>query len=193
MKFGFFGGSFDPVHIGHLIAAQDAYEQLHLDRLFLVPAAQAPLRTDSARATPADRLAMLRAATAADPRFETLDWEIRRGEISYTIETVQQARQTFPEADLVWIIGEDQLAKLPQWRQIDQLCRLTSFAFLQRPGHTISSPPAIPGLRLHALHSHQIEISSTEIRQRVRENRAVRFLLPDTVIDYIRQNHLYTE
>src|SRR5690606_16842384 len=147
---------------------------------------------DSPRATPFDRLEMLRAATANDPRFETLDWEIHRGEISYTIDTVRQARKTFPSAQLIWIVGEDQLAKLPRWHEIDELCRLADFACLQRPGHTVSAPPEIPNLRLHPLVSHRIELSSTEIRQRVRENRALRFLLPDTVIDYIERSHLYT-
>src|SRR4051812_47931849 len=96
MKIGLMGGSFDPVHFGHLIAAQDALEQLHLDRLFLVPAAQAPLKLQAAQSTGQDRLAMLRAALAEEPRLEITDYELKQGGTSYTIDTVRYFRAQFP-------------------------------------------------------------------------------------------------
>lgn len=192
MKLGFFGGSFDPVHLGHLIAAQDAHEQLGLDRLFFVPTAQAPLRDDSAHAAAKDRVAMLKLALANDTRFEVVDWEVERGGVSYTVDTVEQVRERFSGSHPVWIIGEDQVANLPRWHRIAELCQLTDFAYLQRPGHPLLSLPDLPGLRLHRLISHQVALSSTEVRQRVREKRPLRFLLPDTVIDYIHKRSLFT-
>jgi nicotinate-nucleotide adenylyltransferase len=192
LKLGFFGGSFDPVHLGHLIAAQDAHEQLELDSLFFVPAAQAPLRDANVHASAADRVALLERALAGDSRFQILDWEIERGGVSYTFDTVARARCEFPNATLIWIIGEDQVAKLPGWHRLDELCAMTDFAFLQRPGHTLPSIPDLPNLRLHRLISHQVELSSSEIRQRTLENRPLRFLLPDPVIEYIQQRSLFT-
>jgi nicotinate-nucleotide adenylyltransferase len=192
LKLGFFGGSFDPVHLGHLIAAQDAHEQLGLHTLFFVPSAQAPLRQDCVRASAEDRLEMLRLALADDPRFSILDWEITRGGISYTVDTAARIRAEFPAASPVWIVGEDQVGKLPEWRRIEELSELVEFAYLQRPGHAQPSVPDLPNLRLHRLVSHQIELSSTEVRDRAREKRPLRFLLPDTVINYIHQRSLFS-
>ena len=118
VKIGFLGGSFDPVHFGHLLAAQDAYEQYQLDRLILVPAAQAPLKPNDVQSSAEDRLAMLRAATEWDQRFEISDIELRRGGISYTIDSARYFRAQFPNDTLYWIIGGDQLPKLHLWNLI---------------------------------------------------------------------------
>lgn len=190
-KSGFFGGSFDPIHHGHLIAAQDALEQLHLDFLYFVPAFQSPLRDDEVRAAPEQRLRMIRLAISGDSRFRIHESEIARGGISYTYDTASALREEQPERLPVWIIGEDQVAKLPRWHRIEELCGLVDFAYFQRPGHTHPAEPEIPGLKLHRLRSHQVEISSTEIRQRVREKRPLRFLLPDPVIQYMDEQNLY--
>lgn len=192
MKFGYFGGSFDPIHYGHLIAAQDALEQLHLDAVYFVPTAQAPLRENVVQASAEDRLEMIRLAVGEDSRFRILESEIARGGTSYTFDTVSALREREPGTTPIWIIGEDQVGKLPQWRRIEELCALAEFAFLQRPGH--SQPPVmtpLPGVTLHPLKSHQVEISSSEIRQRTREKRPLRFLLPDPVIKYIHERNLY--
>lgn len=192
MRVGYFGGSFDPIHFGHLIAAQDAAEQLEVQHLVFVPAAQAPLRSDAVRARAADRLAMIHLAIDDDPRFEVTDIEIERGGVSYTIDTVSLLRKANASLKPIWIIGEDQLGKLPQWHRVEELCQLAEFAVLERPGHnTQTALPELPGLRLHRLRSHQIEISSSEIRRRVREKRPFRFLLPDPVINYINERSLY--
>lgn len=191
LKLGFFGGSFDPIHHGHLIAAQDAMEQLSLDELQFVPTAQAPLRKDVVRSKPEDRVEMIRLAVEAEPRFGVSAIEIERGGISYTIDTALALQAEHPGATLIWIIGQDQLAKLSDWYRIEDLCALLEFAYLQRPGFPDSAEPQIPGLRLHRLRSHQVEISSTEIRQRIREKRPLHFLLPEPVIRYIYERNLY--
>lgn len=191
MKLGFFGGSFDPIHHGHLIAAQDAFEQLALTSLTFVPTAQAPLRESAVRADAGHRLQMIRLAIGGDTRFQVSDTEIVRGGVSYTIDTVSELRRQHPGTTPIWIIGEDQVTKLPRWHRIEELCLLTEFAFLQRPGHSEPAAPDLPHLRLHRLNSHQVELSSTEIRLRVREKRPLRFLLPDPVIQYIHERNLY--
>ena len=109
VKIGFMGGSFDPVHFGHLIAAQDAYEQYQLDRLILVPAAQAPLKPEEVKSAPGDRLAMLKAAVEWDHRFELSDFELQKGGTSYTIDSARHFRALYPNNRLFWIIGGDQL------------------------------------------------------------------------------------
>jgi len=191
VKTGFFGGSFDPIHLGHLIAAQDACEQLKLDKIVFLPTAQAPLRNDSPQASAENRLEMIRLAINGDPRFEVSDLEISRGGTSYTLETIRGIRKQNPNLSPIWIIGEDQLGKLPAWHRISELSKLTEFAWLARPGHSIPDIPQIPSLRLHTLRSHQIEISSSEIRMRIREKRPLRFLTPDPVIKYINEQNLY--
>lgn len=190
-KIGLMGGSFDPVHFGHLIAAQDAVEQHQLDRLILVPAAQAPLKPADVQSSGEDRVAMLRAATDWDQRFEVSDVEVRRGGISYTIDSARHFRTLFPKDDLYWIIGGDQLPKLHLWRDIEELAKLVEFIFLERPGHPPKESPCVPGLRLHRCDGHLIEISSTELRQRVREGLSLDYFVPHNAIVYIREKRLY--
>jgi nicotinate-nucleotide adenylyltransferase len=191
MKIGFLGGSFDPVHFGHLIAAQDVYEQYHLDRLYLVPAAQAPLKPTDVQSTPADRRAMLQAACEWDRRLLIADDELTRGGISYTIDSVRQFRARFPHDELYWIIGGDQVPQLHKWKDIGELVRLVEFIFLERPGHPAKTHPEIPGLRLHRCDGHLIEISSSELRRRVAAGLALHYFCPQKVIAYIEDKKLY--
>ncbi len=191
MKIGFLGGSFDPVHFGHLLAAQDVYEQCGLDRLFLVPAAQAPLKPEETRSSGADRLAMLRAAIEWDKRFEISEVEISRGGVSYTIDSARHFRAAFPRDDLFWIIGGDQVPKLNEWKDIEELAALVVFIFLERPGHPARQAPSVPGLRLHRCDGHLIEISSSELRERVRCGLSLHYFCPQKVINHIETHRLY--
>jgi nicotinate-nucleotide adenylyltransferase len=191
VKIGFLGGSFDPVHFGHLLAAQDAYEQHKLDRLVLVPAAQAPLKPNDMQSTAEDRLAMLRAAVDWDRRFEISDLELRRGGVSYSIDSARHFRELYPHDELYWIIGGDQLPKLHLWREIAELARLVEFIFLERPGYPVRAAPDIPGLRLHRCDGHLLAISSTELRERTRRGLALDYFVPHKAIVYIKQHDLY--
>jgi nicotinate-nucleotide adenylyltransferase len=193
MKIGFLGGSFDPVHFGHLIAAQDVYEQYHFDRLFLVPAAQAPLKAQDMQSVTEDRLAMLRAACEWDHRLEIADYELNKGGVSYTIDSVRHFRQQFPHDELFWIIGGDQLPLLHKWKDISQLAAMVEFIFLERPGHPSKPHTDITGLRLHRCDGHLIEISSSELRQRVRQGRSLNYFCPQKVIAYIESKKLYRQ
>ena len=144
VKIGLMGGSFDPVHFGHLVAAQDAYEQYKLDRLIFVPAAQAPLKPNDVQSSSADRMAMLRAATDWDHRFELSDYELGKGGISYTIDSVRHFRALYPKDELYWIIGGDQLPKIHLWKDIAELAQLIAFIFLERPGSPGQGPARHP-------------------------------------------------
>jgi len=193
VKIGFLGGSFDPVHFGHLMAAQDAYEQHGLDRLVFVPAAQAPLKPNDVQSTAEDRLAMLRAAVEWDHRFEVSDLELRRGGVSYTIDSARHFRATYPNDELYWIIGGDQLPQLHLWKNIRELAGLVEFIFLERPGFPVKAWPAIPGLRLHRCDGHLLAISSTELREREKHDLSLDYFVPHKVILHIRQRRLYRE
>jgi len=193
LKIGFLGGSFDPVHFGHLLAAQDVYEQYRLDRLLLVPAAQAPLKPQEVQSRPEDRLAMLKAAIEWDRRFEVCDLELRRGGVSYTIDSVRMLKAQFSDDDLFWIIGGDQLPRLDLWRDAAELAGMIEFIFLERPGHPAKQTPAIPGLRLHRCDGHLIEISSSELRERVRRGLSLHYFCPQKVIAIIESRQLYRQ
>lgn len=191
MKIGFLGGSFDPVHFGHLLAAQDAYEQMGLDRLILVPAAQAPLKPNDVQSSPEDRLAMLHASVEWDKRFEISDLELRRGGVSYTIDSARYFRRTFPNDTLYWIIGGDQLPQLHLWKDVAELAQMVEFIFLERPGYPVKARPEIAGLRLHRCDGHLLAISSTELRERTRRNLSLDYFVPHKAIVYIKSHALY--
>jgi nicotinate-nucleotide adenylyltransferase len=191
MNIGFLGGSFDPVHFGHLIAAQDVLEQFKLDRLFLVPAAQAPLKPNDVQSTATDRLAMLKSATEWDQRLEISDYELNKGGVSYTIDSVRHFRAVFPQDRLFWIIGGDQLPQLHKWKDIRELANLIEFIFLERPKHPTKAHADIPGLVLHRCDGHLIEISSSELRGRVKNRLSLHYFCPQKVIAYIEGKKLY--
>ena len=193
VKIGFLGGSFDPIHFGHLLAAQDAFEQHGLDRLILVPAARAPLKPNDVQSSSDDRLAMLRAAIEWDRRFEISDFELQRGGVSYTIDSARHFRTLYPHDRLFWIVGGDQLPKLQAWRDIEQLAQLVEFIFLERPGYPVKAAPAIPGLRLHRCDGHLLAISSTELRDRIRRGLSLDYFVPHKAIVYIQEHGLYRE
>ena len=142
MKLGLLGGSFDPVHFGHLLVAQAALEELGLTRLFFIPVAQSPFKPQS-QPTPAnERLRLLRLALAGKTNCEIDDQEIKRGGISYTIDTARDYRRRFPQSELFYLIGADHVSELPKWREASELARLLQFVAIPRPGQTAAPFPA---------------------------------------------------
>lgn len=190
MKLGFFGGSFDPVHHGHLIAAQDAREQLGLDRVVFVPSFQSPLKAGEPGIGPGERADLLGLAIEGVSGFGLSTVEIDRGGISYTVETVRGLRAQYPEDELFWIIGQDQVALLPRWHRIEELAAAIVFAYVRRPGSGAPSSD-VPGLDLRAVDSHCCDISSTDIRRRAGEGRPIHFLAPPCVVGRILEKGLY--
>ena len=175
------------------MAAQDAFEQRKLDRLILVPAAQAPLKPNDVQSSARDRLAMLRAAVEWDRRFEISDLELKRGGVSYTIDSARHFRALYPHDELYWVIGGDQLPRLHQWKDINELAALVEFIFLERPGFPVKAHPEIAGLRLNRCDGHLLAINSTELRERSRLGLSLDYFVPHKAIVYIRDNHLYRE
>lgn len=193
MKIGLLGGCFDPVHFGHLLAAQDAYEQHKLDRLILVPAAQSPLKLHDVQSSSQERLAMLEAAIEWDRRFEISDYELQKGGISYTIDSVRHFRTLFPKDELYWVIGGDQLPSLHLWKDIGELARLVEFIFLERPGYPVKARVDVPGLKLHRCDGHLLAVSSTELRERQRRGLSLDYFVPHKAIVYIKAKGLYRD
>jgi nicotinate-nucleotide adenylyltransferase len=192
VKIGFLGGSFDPVHHGHLVAARDAREACALDRVIFVPAAQAPLKPAAVCAPAADRLAMLRAAVAGEQGFAVSDHELRRGGVSYTVDTARFFQAEFPGARLFWIIGTDQLAQLPHWKDLPALARQVEFIVITRPGYVWRRPAGLPrALRLHRCAGHTAGVSSTELRARAGAGLPLNWLAPEKVVAHIRRRRLY--
>jgi len=187
---GFFGGSFDPPHLGHLILSRDAFEQLALEKIYLVPALESPMREGSHAASFADRVAMCRGLTEGRDWLDVLDIEGSLPPPSYTVNTARSLARLFPGRELVWIVGADQWEKLPQWREYETLARLLSFAVAARPGHSVSVP-ARPGPLASILRARNVDISSTEIRSRIARGQSAEHLIPPLVAEYIDSHRLY--
>jgi nicotinate-nucleotide adenylyltransferase len=184
-KIGIFGGTFDPIHHGHLILARDAIEQLGLDSLLFIPAAISPHKL-AARPAPAEiRLEMLRAAIEGEPRFCLDTIELDRPAPSYTVDTIEALRSREPGTSFVFLIGEDNVAQLPTWHRFSDLTNLVQFGVLDRSGLKTAHP--YPTVRRH------LDISATDIRNRVASGRSIRYLVPPAVEKIIRERQLYRE
>jgi nicotinate-nucleotide adenylyltransferase len=188
-RLGLFGGSFDPVHLGHLLVAHAAREELALDRLFFIPAAQSPFKPDR-RPTPAhQRLRLLRLALSGQPWCELDEQEISRGGVSYTIETVRHYARCFPGVQLFYLIGADHAPLLPKWRDAEALAGLAQFVVIPRPGrpHQDLPPPFSGGF----LSGFPLGVSSSQIRARIKDGLTIDNLVPAAVAEAIRNNGLY--
>jgi nicotinate-nucleotide adenylyltransferase len=190
-RLGFLGGSFDPVHMGHLIAAQDAFDSMALEKVVFVPTSQSPLKDTSPFITDDQRLELLQAAIAGDQRFEISMVELDRKGVSYTFDTVEYLSAAKPDARLFWIIGADRAASLNAWHRIDELASRVEFIVLGRPGFRWRPPDLHSGIRIHSIDAHTCHVSSSEIRRRARENQSLRFFVPDGVATLITRLHLY--
>lgn len=200
-RIGLYGGSFDPIHFGHLISARCLAERLDFSRLILVPSARPPHKRGSDLAAAPHRLEMTRLAVEGDPLFEVSDAELLREGLSYTIDTVMECRRRLgPTPELFWIIGADTLPELPTWHRVAELVTHVRIVTATRPGW---QPPDVallasavgdePARRLlgDCYETPSIDISSTDIRSRVRSGRSVQYLLPASVASYITAKGLY--
>lgn len=199
-RIGVFGGSFDPLHVGHLLLAEQAWERLGLDQVRFVPAATAPHKQDRQPTDSKHRWEMLQLAIGGNPHFAADDRELVRGGTSYTVDTLADIQRELPHADLVFLMGADSLSELHTWRDPAKICELAFVAIVARGGQP---PPDLqqlaaylPAGKAHDLASHlvtmpQIEISSTQIRQSLADGKTVRYQLHPAVEAYIAAQHLY--
>ena len=183
-KIGIYGGTFDPIHNGHLILARQAREQLGLDQLIFVPAALSPFKK-AARASGEARLSMLRAAIEGQDGFVADDCELKRPPPSYSIDTVLQIREREPKSELFWLVGADNASELNKWHRFEELKKLVQFVVLDRACSGQKQP--------YAVIQRNIDISATDIRKRVASGRSIRYFVPSAVEEIIRKNNLYRE
>ncbi|HEX7859472.1 MAG TPA: nicotinate (nicotinamide) nucleotide adenylyltransferase [Verrucomicrobiae bacterium] len=189
MRIGLYGGSFDPVHIGHLLVAQAAHEEVGLDRIYFIPAAQSPFKLNRILTPDHLRLQMLRRALAGVTYAEVDSQELDRGGISYSIETVRSYAAQFSSAELFYLIGADHVAQLPKWREARELAERVTFLIIPRPGEPAAKP--VPPFRSQQLAGFPIGLSASQIRERVRQKLPVELLVGAPVAETIRHNDLY--
>lgn len=189
-KIGILGGSFDPIHNGHIAIAQDTMLQAELDMVFFMPTSQSPLKAHKPLASDKQRYRMIELALQSHPKFDVLDWELVEQGVSYTINTVHMLKKNWPQIRFCWIIGSDLLESLSQWRQINELAELIEFAVVQREGGMIETPP-IRNLRIQRINNPLCNISSSEIRQRVKDGQPIDELVPVEVRNYILIHKIY--
>jgi len=189
VKLGILGGSFDPIHLGHLRAAENAREALGLKEVRFIPAGEPPHKPKDALSAAEDRLAMVRLATASNPAFVVSDLEVRRAGPSYTVETLLAIAAEPESHELFLIVGSDTLPEIPSWREPQRIFSLCTVAVAVRPGARRGETPA--GARVLEVPGPELPLSATFVRHCAREGRSVRYLVPDAVADYIETRRLY--
>lgn len=183
MRIGILGGSFDPIHHGHLIAANALKENLELDEVRLVAAHQQPLKTGRHVATADDRASMVEVAVRGAAGLVADRSEVSRGGPSYTVDTLRYFRTRWPSGELVLLLGSDAAEELPRWREVEAVRSLARVVVFARGEAAAGSDVVVPGL----------EISSSEIRERVRAGLSIRYWVPDSVAAYIARGRLYRD
>lgn len=200
-RIGVYGGTFDPIHIGHLIIAEHAREQLELDRVFFVPSGNPPHKASDRISSARQRLEMVQLAIAGNADFALCDFEVRRETVSFTVDTLRHLSESQADAELFLLLGADNLHDLPRWRQPKEIAALAHLCFAGRPGiqldfsvlNDILSSEHAQDVRTHQLTAPLLEISSTQIRRRVSEGKSVRYLVPPPVHAYIQTEKLYQQ
>lgn len=199
-KIGIIGGTFDPIHHGHLIAAQWAKEELNLDKVIFIPAANPPHKEGQEILDEKYRYIMVSLAIKDNPHFTVSDHEIQRGGKSYTIDTLKHFKKVYPDSELLFIMGLDSLLSLDTWKDVEGLMQLCTFVAATRPGYDIDKSEKIfeklpPGIKdkIIFLEIPELEISSTLIRDRVRQGKSIKYLVPEVIEQYIYENNIYGE
>ncbi len=191
MRLGIFGGSFDPPHIGHLLAASDAFEMLELDRLLFIPAGMQPFKRGGAQGSPSQRLRMVELMIAGDPRFAADPVEIDREGLSFTVETLDVLADRHPEARRFLLIGEDLAGEIASWREAARIAALADIVVLARTSVDAAGGGRPEGVPLTRIATRRVEISSTEVRARVQAGKSIHGFVTEAVAGYIGAAGLY--
>jgi nicotinate-nucleotide adenylyltransferase len=188
-RLGVLGGTFDPIHLGHLVLAEEARERCALDAVLFVPAGDPWMKAGRALAPAEDRLRMTELAVASNPSFAVSGLEIDREGPTYAVDTLRALHEREPRTELVFVAGADAIADLPRWREPEALLTLARFVAATRPGPDAAALPDHPAIE--TLEIPALDISSTDIRARVAAGRSIRYLVPDDVAAHIREAGLY--
>ena len=183
------GGSFDPVHNGHVMIARSALEELELDRLIVMPAAQSPFKPDQQLAPAEARMEWLRLAFVGEPKVEISSWELDRGGVSYSIDTLRALAVAHPKAELFYLVGADHVATLTEWREADALAAAATFVVVPRPGASAVEFPS--PFRGRVLTGNPVAISASEIRDRLRAGESVADFVPPKVAQMLNSMQIY--
>ncbi len=189
MRIGLFGGTYNPIHNGHLIVAQDIVRKLKLDKIIFIPCGVPPHKVGHDMLSSEHRYNMVKLAIKGDPEFELSDIEVKRDGKSYSIDTVMHFKKEYPEARIFFIIGADILTALHTWKDIDRLINECEFVIMTRPNHRARAAK-VRNVG-HFLNVRDIEVSSTEIRSLIRSGRSVRYMVPKEVEKYINEHKLF--
>jgi nicotinate-nucleotide adenylyltransferase len=188
LRLGIMGGTFDPIHLGHLFAAEAVAKNFKLDSIIFIPAGDPWQKATYASAQ--HRLAMTKLAIQDHSSFQISTIEIDRAGPTYTIDTLQELHNLYPDAELFFITGADSLSGIGSWKQVEKLWPLATFIGVSRPGHTLKAPN-FPGASLELLEISALEVSSTEIRAKVNSGESLDGLVPEKVSEYIKEQNLY--
>lgn len=191
MNIGVFGGTFNPPHIGHLIVAERVREEYQLDKILFIPSATSPHKQHIEIVDPAFRMEMVRLAVLEEPLFEASDIEIARGGVSYTVDTLTQLKAQHPTATLWLLIGMDNAPDFATWKSPEKIIELARVVIMTRPGVQPHSIPEQLQDRFIRCTVPEIGVSSSEIRERVKVGKSIRYLVPKAVESYIRYRRLY--
>jgi nicotinate-nucleotide adenylyltransferase len=187
-RLGVMGGTFDPIHNGHLVAASEVAAALNLDEVLFVPTGQ-PWQKDGVTPT-SDRYLMAEIATAANPRFKVSTVDIDRNGPTYTVDTLRDLKALYPDAELFFITGADAVTAIASWKDSEELWGLAQFVAVTRPGHQLDLPEA-PAGAIQVLEIPALAISSTDIRERVLGGKPIWYLVPDGIVQFIAKHGLY--
>ena len=198
LRTGIFGGTFDPVHIGHLAVAERVYCDLDLERVILVPTNISPFKAGQVSSVGEHRLKMLKLAIRDNPHLAVSDIELRRGGTSYTVDTMELLRGQYPDDEFYFIMGMDSFLELNGWKGVDRLVELCQLVVVTRPGYELPeeqkrllSLPSSVWQQTRFIEVHGLDIAATELRERIRRGESVRYLLPSEVENYIHENSIY--
>ncbi|MCO5974753.1 nicotinate-nucleotide adenylyltransferase [Actinoallomurus soli] len=192
-RIGIMGGTFDPIHHGHLVAASEVAHLFRLDEVVFVPTGQPWMKEGRKTSAAEDRYLMTVIATASNPQFSVSRVDIERPGLTYTIDTLREMREIYgPDVELYFITGADALAQMLTWRDTDELFRLAHFIGCTRPGHNLADP-GLPEGGVSLVEVPALAISSTECRERVRAGEPVWYLVPDGIVQYINKRGLYRD
>lgn len=197
MKIGIFGGTFDPIHYGHLLLAETAYDRFGMDKVLVMPAGDPYFKSDRNVSSDQDRMEMVKLAIAGNPHFEFSDLELNREGDTYTVETLEILKEQYPGDDLYLIVGSDTLFQMEKWYRPQDIFQMAAILSSRRNvenqelNHQMDLLRKKYSAKIVNLYMPNIDISSTDIRDKVRHQMSVRYFLPDSVIEYIQAHHLY--